>query len=89
MKDRVKKFFDRNKAVDVLHSTSDGFLFTEKQYAKVHSLTLEDKYVGEWNRNENKSEQDIEPLSDSEKKQVNNKKSKKDGTTKGNVQNTK
>ncbi len=97
MEDRVKKFFAVNTGVDVVYSTSDGFLFTKKQDATVHSFTLENKEISEFERNKiefkevlNYVENEFKDTLNNKEKQVNNKKNKKNGrTTKGNVQNTK
>lgn len=50
-KARAQSYFEQNKTVEKLHSTSDGTPFLNKQDALAHATTLEDKNVTTFHKN--------------------------------------
>lgn len=45
MKDKIKHYFETHPEQTEVHSTADGFLFTEKHFAETHGNSLDHKEV--------------------------------------------
>lgn len=56
--EKVKQYFEENKATKELFATSDGFLFLLKKDAQNHAQTLEDSAVESYNSSDLLDESD-------------------------------
>ena len=56
--EKVKQYFEKNKATKELFATSDGFLFLLKKDAQNHAQTLEDSVVEYYNSSDLLDESD-------------------------------
>lgn len=56
--EKVKQYFEENKATKELFATSDGFLFLLKKDAQNHAQTLEDSTVESYNSSDLLDESD-------------------------------
>ncbi|WBX72900.1 hypothetical protein PG913_08285 [Tenacibaculum pacificus] len=48
--ENIQEYFNANKLVDKVFTTSDGFIFLQHQLATIHSNTLSNKKVETFNR---------------------------------------
>lgn len=59
MEKKVKQYFDNYPHSNVCYSSSDGFIFVEKNHASAHGNTLKDKEVKEYKRADYFSEAEL------------------------------
>ena len=62
--EKVKQYFEENKATKELFATSDGFLFLLKKDAQNHAQTLDDSTVESYNSSDLLDESDDEQTGD-------------------------
>ena len=58
MDERIKGYFDTNKSVNTIYTTSDGQAFVSEAKANSHAATLKKTEVTTYKRNESESDND-------------------------------